>query len=364
MRSGTSRRLGWSSAETTFKTSITNWDSQLSLAQSKSIFLEIKLEAILIPNIQIPTKRNASFATPSSSKPPANKKPKNSHKSVAWIDHLSAAEIISKDRPDSNLDGPACPTPRSHATAPHPIGVDGSNNRGLKVSKEALNKNGRGSAAEKGKEKVVVMERALSLPLISVKGPFVPSEKLTWENNMAFLSPGGASVNAGKGKAWLQKNFHPVLWPLPTLLTSPICSELLHVCSRDGYLAAGKVKGMSQSWLAILLGLSRTNSNITYTNSGPIPLLLHYGLSRLNQTLVDSVSQASLEVKPHQVNSHLEHELKGCRNASEYLAFKINGLGPSAGGQGQRKASSKGLLFLLKKIHQLFLALSLCHEAT
>ncbi|PLW47503.1 hypothetical protein PCANC_07797 [Puccinia coronata f. sp. avenae] len=104
---------------------------ELSLAQSKSIFLEIKPEAILIPNIQIPTKRNTSFATPSSSKPPANKKPKNSHKSVAWIDHLSAAEIISKDRPDSNLDGPACPTPRSHATAPHPIGVDGSNNRGL-----------------------------------------------------------------------------------------------------------------------------------------------------------------------------------------------------------------------------------------
>jgi hypothetical protein len=33
---------------------------------------------------------------------------------------------------------------------------------------------------------------------ISVKGPFVPSEKLTWENNMAFLSPGGASVNEGK----------------------------------------------------------------------------------------------------------------------------------------------------------------------
>ncbi|PLW17449.1 hypothetical protein PCASD_16383, partial [Puccinia coronata f. sp. avenae] len=144
MRSGTSRRLGWSSAETTFKTSITNWDSQLSLAQSKSIFLEIKLEAILIPNIQIPTKRNASFATPSSSKPPANKKPKNSHKSVAWIDHLSAAEIISKDRPDSNLiDGPACSHSQKPCHRSHPIGVDGSNNRGLKVSKEALNKNGR-----------------------------------------------------------------------------------------------------------------------------------------------------------------------------------------------------------------------------
>ncbi|PLW42810.1 hypothetical protein PCANC_07984 [Puccinia coronata f. sp. avenae] len=128
--------------------------------------------------------------------------------------------------------------------------------------------------------------------------------------------------------------------------------------------AAFAGKPLSGSWFAVLFNLLRTNSSPLYTELGPFPVPLRHVFAKVNQAVIDSVSLASMSVTNHTPSTRPDDELKSCRDAADYLAFKINGLGPSAGGQGQVKSSSEGLFFLIKRIHHIFLALSLCFEAT
>jgi hypothetical protein len=128
--------------------------------------------------------------------------------------------------------------------------------------------------------------------------------------------------------------------------------------------AAFSGKPLSGSWFAVLFNVLRTNSAPLYTELGPFPVPLRHVFAKVNQAVIDSVSLASMSVANHTPSTRPDDELKSCRDAADYLAFKINGLGPSAGGQGQVKASSEGLFFLIKRIHHIFLALSLCFEAT
>jgi hypothetical protein len=128
--------------------------------------------------------------------------------------------------------------------------------------------------------------------------------------------------------------------------------------------AAFSGKTISGSWFAVLVTLLRTNSAPLYTELGPFPVPLRHVFARVNQAVIDAVSLASMSVTDHKAAYRPDDELKPCRDAADYLAFKINGLGPAAGGQGQVKSSSEGLFFLIKRIHHIFLALSLCFEAT
>ncbi|PLW40236.1 hypothetical protein PCASD_08571 [Puccinia coronata f. sp. avenae] len=128
--------------------------------------------------------------------------------------------------------------------------------------------------------------------------------------------------------------------------------------------AAFAGKPLSGSWFAVLFNLLRTNSSPLYTELGPFPVPLRHVFAKVNQAVIDSVSLASMSVTNHTPSTRPDDELKSCRDAADYLAFKINGLGLSAGGQGQVKSSSEGLFFLIKRIHHIFLALSLCFEAT
>ncbi|PLW27354.1 hypothetical protein PCANC_22701 [Puccinia coronata f. sp. avenae] len=175
----------------------------------------------------------------------------------------------------------------------------------------------------------------------------------------------------------------------PALMAAPHCSEfadllktaprLVQVAFPDIFWSSENVdfatikkaldaafagKPTSGSWFAVLFNLLRTNSSPLYAELGAFPVPLRHTFAKVNQAVIDSVSLASMSVKDHTPSTRPDDELKSCRDAADYLAFKINGLGPSAGAQGQVKASSEGLFFLVKRIHHIFLALSLCFEAT
>ncbi|PLW10571.1 hypothetical protein PCANC_19722 [Puccinia coronata f. sp. avenae] len=247
------------------------------------------------------------------------------------------------------------------------------------------------------------------------KGDITPSEKMLWSQNLALLTPGSTTRPTGKvaldvgammadmvgcviqayqgDQSYLKtlsdndrlapEYFPNGLLDAPhsedfgnMLRTAPRLTQVSHPDMfwnhnninfqpiHNASLICHTAVGMSQSWVSLLLGLSRTNSNLAYVPNGSLSLLLKYGISRINQALIDSIGQSSLAVKPKQLPSHPPSELKFCRDASEFLSFRINSLGPAVGGQGQRKeTSTEGLHFLMKKIHQLLLALSLCYEA-
>jgi hypothetical protein len=69
-------KKAWSANETILKTSVSKWESQISLAQSEIIFLENEPEEP--PPCQKNQKRIASLSAPSNSKTPAPKRPRQS----------------------------------------------------------------------------------------------------------------------------------------------------------------------------------------------------------------------------------------------------------------------------------------------
>ncbi|PLW39911.1 hypothetical protein PCANC_14249 [Puccinia coronata f. sp. avenae] len=300
------------------------------------------------------------------------------------------------------------------------VSMAGSAGKGDGSKAKDGKKKGKGPAKEKAppKERGIPVEdkyRQAVSALDICKGDISSSEKMLWSQNLAFLTPGSTTRPAGKvgldvgammadmvgcviqayqgDQPYLKtlsdshrlapEYFPNGLLDAPhsddfgnMLKTAPRLTQVSHPDMfwnqdninfepiHEASLICHTAVGMSQSWVALLLGLSRTNSNLAYVPTGSHSLLLKYGLSRINQALIDSIGQASLSVQPKQLPSHAPSELKFCRDAAEFLSFRINGLGPAVGGQGQRKeTSTEGLHFLMKKIHQLLLALSLCYEA-
>ncbi|PLW41347.1 hypothetical protein PCASD_08867 [Puccinia coronata f. sp. avenae] len=468
-------KKAWSAAETTFKTSVSKWETQIAAAKTPTIDVEAEYAAVL-PSIQIPKKRAAPGT--STKNAPRRRAKKNSAAGtveeivgITGVDDMSISQLAGTLGDDGTIEPNENTQIENSGSSGGPETIDRPTAR---MEERDVSTSQQQSAAEKqrAKEREEARAKAESEKTAAMlAGPasflgdawkpqcfhvlhvnasrgepwnlrvfmvlLVTHREATHGKRVAFMfcllnaSRGEFNVNQtllgqldpknpnhrNTGKSGdelggllqgmvcnvietytldhdLVKHLTRLNAPTaerlsPALMAAPHCSDfadllktaprLVQVSFPDIFWSSENVnfatlkkaldaafsgKPLSGSWFAVLFNLLRTNSSPLYTELGPFPVPLRHVFAKVNQAVIDSVSLASMSVTNHTPSTRPDDELKSCRDAADYLAFKINGLGPSAGGQGQVKSSSEGLFFLIKRIHHIFLALSLCFEAT
>lgn len=120
----------------------------------------------------------------------------------------------------------------------------------------------------------------------------------------------------------------------------------------------------SGSWQTLLTMFSRLpGENIPhYSNNTSIKMLIRAALTRVNQAVVDSLSQITTTFAPVEA-TNTPSQLAGIRAAEIFLCKKIQGYGGTAPSTGAYQSGSDGLGFLLKRIHEMLLGVALVTES-
>ncbi|KAA1128805.1 hypothetical protein PGTUg99_022012 [Puccinia graminis f. sp. tritici] len=119
------------------------------------------------------------------------------------------------------------------------------------------------------------------------------------------------------------------------------------------------------SWQTLLCMFARgdKDNTSTYTDHSSRKLLLDAAFTRVDQLVKDSIAAVTGKIQPQKSSTTDTSSLDGIRKAEVFLHQKVQGYGGTRG-KGASKNYYDTKNFLLKRIHQVFLALSLCMEST